>query len=125
MAARAKQLRQFPVVVNFAIENNGDIPLFIEDRLMAAFQINDRETSMTEPDVGLDIKALIIRSTMRDHVCHPAQRLFLDRLVVIVMKYTAYSAHARQPSSCIAERLLYRSCISGHRLNFWLSIKIL
>src|SRR5262249_7747516 len=115
MAARAKHLREFPVVVNFAIEDNGDISFFIEYRLMATFHINDREAAVTEADPGLDVKAIIVRPTMRNHVCHPAQRLGLDRLVVIVMIYATYSAHKIQPIFCLAESFILCGSLATDR----------
>src|SRR5262245_2884358 len=50
---------------------------------------------MTETDPVFDIKAIVIRPTMRDYVGHSTQRLFSDWLLVIVFIYSSYSAHSQ------------------------------
>src|SRR5581483_9204175 len=58
------------VIVDFAVEDDGDGVVFVEHGLMAAREINDRETAMGESDVRIEEEAGIVGAAMSKRVTH-------------------------------------------------------
>ena len=87
---RAKQIgSQFEVVVDFAVEDNLDAAVFVPQRLRAASNIDDAESSVAKCDAGRcvmdvtcrpEIMSVCVRASMTDTVRHPLQSVRRDRL---------------------------------------------
>ena len=70
MSLGQETLPQFLIVVDFAIEDNPDGAIFIRDRLMATFEVDDGESTKTQPYRAREVVALIIGTAMMNRVRH-------------------------------------------------------
>ena len=66
---------QLAVVVNLAVEDDSDLPVFARHRLVSAREVNYREASHSERDAFREERALIVRPPMTNHAQHPFERL--------------------------------------------------
>ena len=75
MPARLKVLSQLGVIVDFAVEDDADLPVLVPHRLVAACDIEDREALMPEEDAQrlIDKEPFSIRAAMGEHVHHGAE----------------------------------------------------
>src|SRR6476469_6143841 len=72
VAARDKVLPEFLVVVDLAVKDHPDRPIFIRDRLMASAEIDDAEASHTYATRAVGVDAFIVRAAVPDEVGHGA-----------------------------------------------------
>ena len=93
MAARFDQASEFAVIVNFAVQNDGDRTVFVENRLMASGHVNDRKPPMAESDSSGDVKTFVVRPAMSKRAGHSPQDGFVDRLIGFVIVDSGNSAH--------------------------------
>jgi hypothetical protein len=90
MAFLLQLLPQALVIVDFAVVDNPDGLVLVTERLMPTGQINDAEAAVAKTDPTIEVKALIVRATMGDHLQHRAQ-LFLPHTSLAI--FSANSAH--------------------------------
>jgi hypothetical protein len=57
-------------VVDLTIEDDSDRAIFIKQRLLSAFQINNRETSVTKTHAWLEMRTSLIRPAMKKYAVH-------------------------------------------------------
>jgi hypothetical protein len=62
---------QFRKVVNLAVEHQPHGPVFIEDGLMTACQVDNAEAAHAKPDPVFDEYTLIVRAAMNNGLAHP------------------------------------------------------
>lgn len=65
-----ERLRQFLEVEDLTVVDDGHRPVLVEQGLVTAFQIDDRQPPMSETDARLDMNAGRIRSAMRQRCGH-------------------------------------------------------
>ena len=70
MALRFQLGLHFGVVEEFAVEDDGDAAIFVEDRLPAVGEADDAEAPRGEGQTGPFEEAVLIRSAMNDGVGH-------------------------------------------------------
>ena len=61
---------EFGKVINLAIEDHPDVAVGIRHRLMATGHINNGKTPKSQSERSIKVKALIIRTSMRDRRRH-------------------------------------------------------
>src|SRR3989337_1747116 len=66
-------LAQLLVVVAFAVIDNGDGLIFVEDGLVAAGHIDDRQAAHGQRDPAFFVISLTVRTAMLDSAVHAAQ----------------------------------------------------
>src|SRR5262249_55164427 len=64
MSLRNEVFGQIRIVVNFAVEDDRNRAVFVEDRLTAATHVNDAEASVSESGVAVDKVAVIVGAAM-------------------------------------------------------------
>ena len=73
MAARFEVGAQLAVIVNLAVENDGDLIVLARRGLLARLQVNDGEASHPERHARCDHRAFRIRPAMRHALAHRVQ----------------------------------------------------
>ena len=66
------------VVVDLAVQDDGDGSVLVEDRLVAGGQVDDPEALNAETDPGVDEETARIRPAVLDHRAHPREQLLVD-----------------------------------------------
>jgi hypothetical protein len=99
VAASLQILAQFPVIVDFAVENDPNGFVFIADGLMTGLNVDDAEAPHRQSDIVLDKKTVIVGATMDDLPVHGDQLIALNalsgvRMPGIGIKNAADSTHA-------------------------------
>src|SRR4029077_20713401 len=84
---------QFLKIVDLAVEHYPYALFGIRHGLVTTGQIDDRQPPKTKSNPIVEEIALIIRTTMSDRTCHPANRVPLDRVVSDEIKLSANAAH--------------------------------
>jgi hypothetical protein len=64
---------QGAIIVDFAVADDPDGAVFVADGLPAAVQVNDAQATAAEADTAAQIRALVVRATMRQAVHHGLQ----------------------------------------------------
>src|SRR5436309_15422484 len=91
----APQLRpQFLEVVDLAVENSDDAPVFIRDRLLAPAQVDDAQAAHSERHFFVEIHAGIIGTTVANHLEHVAENLSVRAIMRFVFVETADATHS-------------------------------
>src|SRR5258706_2902040 len=96
MAACFQISAQLAVVVDFAVEDHGDTPIFVESRLLPGEQIDNRQTTHAQSDAIIQEIALRVRTAMNHPVAHQAQEFlatFRRRRARIKIGPTGYATH--------------------------------
>ncbi len=93
MAARQQLRPQRGVIVDLAVEDDRDRFIFVKNRLLAAFKIDDRQPPMSEPHPRFDMKPLAVGAAMRKRRGHPAQHGQRDGTAGIGGKNAGDPAH--------------------------------
>ena len=92
---RGQDLAQFRIVVDRAVEYQGQTELLINHRLRSfVAQVDDGKASVPEPGIGLDVAALAVRTAS----CQPVHHSMNARLVgrrTVEPDFTANAAHVR------------------------------
>src|SRR5437762_340849 len=84
---------QLLVVVNLAVENHLDRTIFIADRLVAAAQIDDRESAMDQSKPRLDPGTFRVGTAMSDTVAHGPEDGLISRTKPVGIKDASDPAH--------------------------------
>ena len=85
------------VVVDFTIKNHCEAAIFVEDRLIAAAQVNNREAAHRHAHGAAQKDAVAIRPPVGEAVVHTAQQIRVNGLPVL-MHHAADTTHWGQPS---------------------------
>ena len=86
-------MAQLAVVINLAVENQGDVPGFVGERLVAGFQINDTQPPDGQRDVGQLKFAAAVRPTMEDARRHRVDALAVRERLKLQIEDSANSTH--------------------------------
>jgi hypothetical protein len=70
VAGRFERRAQLAVVVDLAVEDDPDRPVFVVDRLMAGRQIDDAEPPHADAGPLFNQETLVVRAAMPDGVAH-------------------------------------------------------
>ncbi len=70
MAELREKVAQALVVVDFAIEDDPERPVFVRDRLMASLDVDDGEPPRGEPGPGVEEGSFIVRTAVGDRSRH-------------------------------------------------------
>ena len=60
-------------IVDLAVGDDLDVAGLVQNRLLAARQVNDGESAHAEPDAGQRDAALFVRPAMMQHAHHPLE----------------------------------------------------
>ena len=82
VAKRLQLGAQLAVVVDLAVEDDTDRAVLVEDRLVPAGQVDDRQPPHPEPDPPLDVDALVIGAAMHDRGAHAPNLRFRRKRIV-------------------------------------------
>ena len=114
MIAGEKFLLQFPKVVDFSVEDDGDCAIGIEHRLVAGREINDRKAAVTQANPGPVIISLAVGTAVANGVCHGAHDCAINGTLARHVERAAYTAH---------ERVSVRGSIRGVRHDWMLALR--
>jgi hypothetical protein len=76
MAPAREIVPKFSKVINLAVHNDGDLPIFREQGLMPALHVDDRKPAVSEKDRRIPMKSFTVRSPRREPVGHGRDRSF-------------------------------------------------
>ena len=93
MAASDEALAELTVVVDLAVEDDHLRPVFVEDRLSPAVQVDDAETAHAEADSPADITPLVVGAAMPDCGAHLTQQRLGDGSVPVAVDDPSDAAH--------------------------------
>jgi hypothetical protein len=66
------------VIIDFAVENNLDIPILVAHRLVAAHYVDDTQASMDETDPIPNKHSASIWPTVSDGMTHLSKDMFIN-----------------------------------------------
>jgi hypothetical protein len=83
------------VVVDLAVEDDGERGVAARERLAPARQVNDREAAHAQPGLPVEPRALVVRPAVADAAAHPFERVrpLRPREQVVGPDESDYSAH--------------------------------
>ena len=84
-------------VIDFTVKHHPDRPVFIEDGLMAAGNVNNAEAAHTQSGTVLNEDSLIVRTTMNNGLTHPVDGFRLNPISGLGADDSRDSAHALSP----------------------------
>src|SRR3989442_13624786 len=93
MAATFEFFFEFSIVVNLAVVDDPRRSIRVVNRLLSALQINDGQPPHGQPNAVVEIKTILIRTSMPDRVVHSRKDVAIN-LRVITANDTCYSTHA-------------------------------
>jgi hypothetical protein len=93
VAARFEILPQILMVINFTIEDDPNVSVFIAQGLMAGLNVDDAEPSHGQPNVLLDEEAVIVRTAVDDLLVHCGEQVAIHAPGSLGIENTADSAH--------------------------------
>ena len=80
-------------IVDLTVVDDADCPVLVEQRLVTGREIDDRQSTVAEPDPRLDMVAFAIRSPMTEDIGHAAQQGSIDLGLPAIVEDTRYAAH--------------------------------
>jgi hypothetical protein len=97
VATRFEIFSQILVVINFTVEDNPDVSVFIAQGLMSGLNVDDAEAAHRQPDVLFDKEAIIVRAAVDDLLVHSGEQVTIYTPGPLGMKDTADSTHGYTP----------------------------
>src|ERR1044072_8671667 len=85
---------QLAIIVNLAILKNDDLTFAAEERLSAAFNVNDREPSHSHPDRAVEIMPFAVGAALDHRVAHGGEQL-RRHVTGNCINQSDYAAHYR------------------------------
>src|SRR5258706_12357486 len=79
MTGGAQRGDQLAIVVDLAVVGDDDAAVLVEQRLLAAREIDDRQPAMAEPDSGRAVETGTVGTAMVERVVHPLEERTIDR----------------------------------------------
>ena len=95
VAAVQQPLAQLAVIINFAVENQGDVAGFVGERLVAGFKVNNAQPPDGQRDVGQLKFAAAVRPAMEDGGRHRVDALTVRQRLKLQIEDSANSTHKR------------------------------
>ena len=111
VAERLELLAKLDVVVDLAVLHHPEAPALVGDRLVAAVEVDDRESSVRHPEAGVEIEADSVGTAMPELARHLEQKLARDSLASVDTGQTTHPHHRRA-----AVRLPQGACRRGERV---------
>jgi len=93
MAAIDQHTSQALIVIYLAIANDPYRAIFIMNRLVAAFEIDNRQATHSQNDVTILEKAMVIWPPMDDCIGHAMHIIYAETATVVFSDYAYYAAH--------------------------------
>src|SRR3984893_928531 len=93
VAERRELCHQWLKIIDFAIVDDANRPVFIVERLITRREVDDREPAVTEPNSRRIMKAVTVRSAMVENIGHPAKQDAVDFAASPEVENTSYAAH--------------------------------
>ena len=93
MAVLFKLSAKFTMVVDFAIESDPQIFVFVGKRLMAAGKIDDTQSPVAQTEIVIKVEAFIIRPAMNHGVCGSLEDRSVNRFVCSEIENPANPTH--------------------------------
>jgi hypothetical protein len=78
MPALQQFVAEFPVIVDLAIEDDGNRTVLVVDRLPPAVDVNDRQTSHAKPDLVVKEKPVIVWPSPANKRTHPPDQRLIN-----------------------------------------------
>ena len=98
VVAERRQLRhQRLKIVDLPVVDDAHRAVFIELRLVAGDQIDDRQPPHPQPDPRCNVETVAVRSTVRDDFGHAMDQDPVDIAVAAKIEDAGYAAHFLQP----------------------------
>ena len=95
--AQCLQLRyQLLIVVDLAIEDDGNASVFVEQRLLPRCNVDNRQPAVPQCDTRLVVLALSVGATMRLRVVHASQQTTIELAPATRIEYACNTAHCYQ-----------------------------
>ncbi len=66
---------ELPVVVDLAVLDDHDAAVLVAYRLVAAFQVDDRQAPVRDPHDSVDVRSAMVGPPMVERVARPTHRL--------------------------------------------------
>ncbi len=98
VAARFELHSKLGEVVDLAVEDRPDRPVFVRQRLIAGRQVDDAEPAMPEADAVGGVVPVRVRAAVGEHRRHRPQQLTLDAVCGIEVESPGDAAHVRTPA---------------------------
>src|SRR5205814_3104077 len=107
------------VIINFAVEDSHDGPVFVADWLLPSTQIDDAKPPHSHRKVSVQKRAGIIRAPVVQDLEHVVQNLLVDRPLGLVFVNTTDSTHGlgSGPMSWVYLPAEERGPVSGARCD--------
>ncbi len=83
------------IVIDLTIEDNQDALILVEDRLLTAGYINDRQATHAQCNSIFDPDSLIVWPAMANYLAHMIYELLRASVTALQIDKTSYSAHDR------------------------------
>jgi hypothetical protein len=90
MSARFEFPRQFAIVIDLAVEYDGDGSVTTGHRLVTPSKVNDRKSPHAKRDFACDHYALIVGPAVRDDATHPFQHF--ARLASVAVRLSGHES---------------------------------
>jgi len=87
------------VVEQLPVERDPDVACFVRQGLTPLFEIDDRETTGTQREAGLDMVPFLIGAAVRDGTGHPGQTIRLESPIEQKVDCPDDAAHRQDPFS--------------------------
>jgi len=81
------------VVVDFAVEDDHDRAVFVEQRLLAGGNVDDRQAPVAQANAGLDVQAAFVGAAVQLRVVHALQGGAVNGGAAAGVKNTGNAAH--------------------------------
>ena len=93
MTTLLKFFLKLTIVIDFPVENNEDVLLFVEDGLMAAGKVNNGEAAHTQCSPITYPYSLIVWPTVANGLAHALYELLCAVTATLSVNKSSYSAH--------------------------------
>src|SRR5271157_314049 len=93
MAAAFELGAEFGKVVNFAVENDPCVAVFVEDGLMSSGEVDDAEAAHAETSAVGDVETLVVGAAVHDLVAHMAHKCFGNVALASCAHHSSDSTH--------------------------------
>ncbi len=101
MAPRLKITSQLRVVEDLAVEHDPQGAVFVGDRLLAAVQIEDAETGVSQADVSVEVDPELVGAAVTDRPEHAAEGAPVGRRRPMQVAESDDAAHQRDPEAAV------------------------
>jgi len=100
MSARDQFLAQLRVIVDLAIEDNPDCPVFIADGLIPGGEVDDAQPPHANANWTFDVYSFVVRSAMKHGLAHVAEDRSIHLRIPIEFHNPSDPAHFLLSTHC-------------------------